>query len=357
MIEDNDYTFSHNKRKLETNFGSNYHEKNSGFNLHSTVVNKIHKDDFISTGYKSKASNKKQGSSGFFTNKSSNQKSSNKKFNSFVRPFCNIMNLPSHSKLQNQNNLNFAHQSNSISNTFSSINNISMNTTTSNQLNLKNITLNDSGINIDRDENTGRYKKRILSTEEILMERIEKEKQEIDKLKKTNMENLEKIFHQPQSYDYSYSTGLLAKKREGQNQLSTISIISQNSKEQQKEKEKEKKLNNLPNILKGLNKKQELYPCESDASTLKLELDEEWDYLSTITDLSKLSVKNSPQKEEIYKIKEYRIKPSSLINEKERERFKRKDEKNREIKKQSMISKMNLSIFEKLPIPSQKFIK
>ena len=147
-------------------------------------------------------------------------------------------------------------------------------------------------------ENIFKPKKKVLSSEEIEIERIEKEMQEIEKLKKRNKENLEKLF-QPTSF--------LLKKREAH-------IDSFHCPQ--------KKETNLPN--------NELYLEE--------------DFISITDNISRLSFISSPQKTNqintftLFKTKE----------EKEKEKFRKREEKNLMIKRQTVINKVEkMSLFEK----------
>lgn len=354
MIEENyQYEEMHSPSKSKSKNNMMFNHSKDNWNLHNTIVNKIYKDDIISTGYKSINSNKKILDTSEMM-KTSNRKSSGKKFAGFVRPF-GVNNLNINVYQNKNNNGNYFYQQNQTTNTFNTINN-----NISNSFNFKNIS-------IQNNETSGfRPKKKILSTEEIIMERIEKEKQEIERLKKVNMENLGKIFHNNSSISFfnqvgansnsknnnDNSSSLLAKKRDNLfNQPKALSLIT-NNEEAIANYQKEDKKRKLPSVISSISNKEQ--PEDADF-TMRLELDE--DYMSSITDdLTMLSVHKSPQKDESYKITYCKIRNNTLtttnnlmnnnqlLNDKQR----KKEEKTKELKKQSIISKMNFSIFEKI---------
>ena len=207
----------------------------------------------------------------------------------------------------------------------------------------------------------GRPKRKVIqSSEEIILEKIEKEKQDYEKLKRTNRENIEKIF--PNCYPNVQAKSLcsvnyLSKKREQEsglmipfNNYNNQSSICNNNSIKSRDYSL---INNLPMILEANN----------NNDPLKLNFDDE--FLSLTDDLSRLSVATSPSKYNHYKPKynqsenqnlDKKINNITEINsmlpldkktQDLKEKQRKKEEKQKELKKQAALSKMNLSIFIK----------
>jgi hypothetical protein len=180
-------------------------------------------------------------------------------------------------------------------------------------------------------------KKVLLSTEDIIMERIEKEKLEIEKLKRTNRENIEKMFYG------NFGTTMLGKKRDSFNSMNCEPF----------EKKSYELINSIP------------LKTEDNFDNNCLEDD----FLSLTDNISKLSVMNSPCKESMKSMKSSNtisttgqstnkapfISIFDMTKEEKRqndlkEKAKKKEEKLKELKKQSLLSKLNMNIFQKKPI-------
>jgi len=304
------YTLSKRKQFLPSKiFESGICSK--GNQMGNEISEEIYKEDFVSTGYKSlvtkrSSTHKKRGETSERT--------------SFVRPFgFNLSNIQEEKKAM-------YHNSNNTSEFTLNIRNI----------NIEQNNIMNNGIFGQSLGNIFRPKKKILSTEELVLEKIEKEKLEFEKLKRINKENIERLF--PNSSYTATGNGnqgsLLCKKRD---ELSLNREFNQPGKEEM--------INNLPNLLNELNSTDK---SSVFSSSLKLNFEDE--YMSVTDDLCRLSVINSPPRED----STYSPVSNSLFNpiysskqEKERERQKKKEDKQKENKRQSALNKMDTSIFDK----------
>lgn len=166
-----------------------------------------------------------------------------------------------------------------------------------------------------------RPKKKVMSTEEMIMEKINKEKQELEKLKKLNNRNLEKLFSQTiqdnsSLFSRSSSVNILGRKRE-----------KDENKEERNSKKSADLINMLPNNLQNLGTKDCLERV-FDEESLFLAEDEESEI---------------PKPKSLFS----GIPFLSFKENKEKERLKKREEKNKQIKKQMALRRVNLSLYEK----------
>lgn len=365
---------------------------------HQDLSNQIYRDDFDSTGYKSQ-----------YTVKKSGNKFESCEKRDFVRPFgINLSNIqdtkrktpyrnqPLTSNVQNSEfnirNISIDNRpassfyNNFISSTnISPFNNISINSTfnaiTSNN---NNTNTNMSSITSNNNSNSKKQKKRILSTEEIILEKIEKEKQEYEKLKRVNKENMEKLFNNNYSNNYSsnlniqnnqnsmlsFNMGNCNLNETNDNEMNNIDMDWENNDKNNQLLNKKRKipmskitgslsknnsnsnskktndlLNNLPSIFNNLKN------SEINSSTpSKLLLFEE-DYLTLTDDMPNMSIKNSAGSKSYSLVSQSsknntRIQPQKT-NFNQIIQINKKEEKMKELRRQAAIKGMNLSIFEK----------
>lgn len=302
------------------------------------IVSEVYKEDF-STNCKT-----------FNSRVTSTVKKSCDKRN-FVRPFgCNGFNLSNEAK-KSIPTTSFSGINGNSNNEFNlnmnlrniTIENASINST-HNNFNLSNNLINSNGICSNSNK---KNKKRILSSEEMLLEKIEKEKLKFEKLKKINKENIGRIFHNNTSNSISnllnmnnnnifsnntnsFKEPLLSKKRD----CSYLNDMNNHNVN----RDKYLLINNLPSLLNSVTSNNK--DSSNEMSSLKLNFED--DFLSITDTMSKLSVKNSPSKETNYNTGLF-----GNNNNKMQMKLNKKLAKEKEFKKQSALSRMNLSIFEK----------
>lgn len=292
----NNYSTNSTNKSYKKQNKFNYTPTNSKFTLNfkdsKTVYNEFHNEE-NSTNCKS-----------FNTQLvSSSKKQFKSPEDSLVKPFgFNLQNIKANKLNNNENlNLNFALRS----------------------------------INLD----TKPKKKVLLSTDEIVMERIEREKLEIEKLKRTNRENLEKMF--PIG---SGNSLLLGKKRDSEGNFTDTAFNSNKKSSNQKDL-----INKLPLF------------NQTDSSSTAMNLEDE--FLSLTDTISKLSVTNSPdnsRRKELSRgmdtfanISLFDVANNERKANELKEKNKRKEDKQREIKKHVAYNKMNLSFFNKKTVTSK----
>lgn len=143
-------------------------------------------------------------------------------------------------------------------------------------------------------------KKKIMqSTEELLLEKIEKERQEFEKLKKTNRDNVEKLFNQ---------SSLLNKKRDTYSFENKLSSPTKNQEEH------------------------EQFGFEDD-------------YLSLTNSISRMSVASSLESDKIQFDSALEKTAYDKRAQDLKEKLKKKEDKLKNMKKQSIISKLNFNYF------------
>lgn len=353
--------------------------------MHNIMNNMVNENDMVfnefqSTLFKTKVSNKKSterqnnsigNSTGtvrsFGVNLSNQQNLNNNSNNFHSHHYGSNYN---DRRMYNQNNSAismFYHNgtNNNNQNTFNLINNqlhtVNNNNIQNTMINNNNIISNNQDLNLSQHIKSvniefNKQKKRILSTEELLIEKIEKEKLEIEKLKKINKENIEKLF--PNSTFGNYNSGYISNSIN--NQFNSSSILNNNNNFMNNNSfTNSSSLFNNSNVFNStstnfLTKKRDIYQQnnngnyftaftnaipnkKSNITTSNNELGIEEDYHSITDNISRLSVLNSPASD----------KHSSVFLEKDKEKAKKKEDKFKEIKKQSALSRMNFNIFEK----------
>ena len=287
---------------------------------------------------------------------STNYKTSNKNFTSSNKndEYFDVKNIMENNKIEL---INREGKFLNITSSFcldSAINeNISDSNNNLNYINLTNINIftSNNTLNNKNSSNTKSFKKKIImSSEDIELEKIEKEKLELEKLKIINKSNVERLFNK-NNLSFNINNPLLTRT---------------NLLNKKREYSKSNKKNNNT-IYTNKENNFNCFNIKLDEGLINQDKNYEEEYNSITDNISKLSVLNSPIKnissKQIFvnnteKIKnntsnnnvlkqsilEYKM---AIINEEKIKKLNKKEIKIKEAKKNSLYSKLNLSLFNK----------